>query len=825
MRYVTLKHLSLFLVFTALLCSCTNKIEKRSLVIDTKQFSKSVSVLNTFPADKKRCWGVDVSATDIATQPENLCRPKLGIAEGYKAEGEALEVIVPKGTERSIRIVASLVDLGAACPSVKDLNDYSNSYLIYETTMDLTESETSIDLIPTFPGTSNNIKDQLGLQTTDCTTTTGGVSISEVLPVYPINGANWNDYVQNTSPSLLPFHQSDSVCPATGNRYLSCLHGGEFKKVVLNGVDSCANLQASDVLGAFEWNCVDEGAFVVFYSAALKPSKSLSDLIDSSGWLNNKVIVSNTATGDLLETSLSAWWSNPVMALPDSSSVAQALATPSVVYFVNSAYSSKGYEITADKVAITTIGSGKIDTNMVDNCSASAGSFGSGTEECLIFANGRKFLWVEGQFNKIAGNEAHAVFFNNTMFSRVHNLLAMKFLRGLTLNFSDNNFVTNLHSSGVYNATFEGGVYLNESDYNTFRGLKVANHNRGLKVSGNSNNNAFVNVHASNNWDQGIFIDSTNNTFVQVLSHHNSSNGIFVGGVQNTVAFSSTIANTVHGFSVSLSGSSYGDLHSVVTAGNSSGIRLTSASDIRMSDVVATNNSYGIDSAGAFTNNNVIGYTLVGNNSTNNCYSSNYPAVNFSDATCAGLSGLQTGKSLNSAFLGNVTTDDAVNPDDINGSASYGGVNNWVMFENFFRGWGEDLANAITQPSARCQTGTCRIYDYILSNSDSVIYKNSFDGVSANPALGSGSCPAALSGNSAYTDQMANSNTFLLRAVEIVGDSTGDDDGLCESNERCIYTPNIGHYQGTGALDKISCNFVDGTVSNVKLFKHAINGQ
>ena len=36
--------------------------------------------------------------------------------------------------------------------------------------------------------------------------------------------------------------------------------------------------------------------------------------------------------------------------------------------------------------------------------------------------------------------------------------------------------------------------------------------------------------------------------------------------------------------------------------------------------------------------------------------------------------------------------------------------------------------------------------------------------------------------------------TVLRNAIEIIGDGIGDDDGLCGTNESCIYTPNIGAY-------------------------------
>ncbi len=59
---------------------------------------------------------------------------------------------------------------------------------------------------------------------------------------------------------------------------------------------------------------------------------------------------------------------------------------------------------------------------------------------------------------------------------------------------------------------------------------------------------------------------------------------------------------------------------------------------------------------------------------------------------------------------------------------------------------------------------------------------------------------------------------------EQVGDGIGNDDLLCESNETCIYTPNIGSYQGHGALVEAAVIGTGGTVGNVTLLQYESNG-
>ncbi len=65
---------------------------------------------------------------------------------------------------------------------------------------------------------------------------------------------------------------------------------------------------------------------------------------------------------------------------------------------------------------------------------------------------------------------------------------------------------------------------------------------------------------------------------------------------------------------------------------------------------------------------------------------------------------------------------------------------------------------------------------------------------------------------------------FLTNATEIFFDGQGNDDGLCQSGEACVYSPNVGAYQGEGALSSGTCTFSDGAVSGVELHGYAVNG-
>ena len=71
----------------------------------------------------------------------------------------------------------------------------------------------------------------------------------------------------------------------------------------------------------------------------------------------------------------------------------------------------------------------------------------------------------------------------------------------------------------------------------------------------------------------------------------------------------------------------------------------------------------------------------------------------------------------------------------------------------------------------------------------------------------------------------ANGINFLKYAFEIGDDDIGNNNGLCESNEACIYTPNVGSFQGEGDYKTPgTCTFTGGTVVNVQIYGYPITG-
>ena len=157
---------------------------------------------------------------------------------------------------------------------------------------------------------------------------------------------------------------------------------------------------------------------------------------------------------------------------------------------------------------------------------------------------------------------------------------------------------------------------------------------------------------------------------------------------------------------------------------------------------------------------------------------------------------------------------------------TYANSLNWTNFTNLFRGVGLSNTSFPVSTRGRC-TGTapnttCFLWDWSLLSGDTIARN-------ANLSSGGTGCPTAA------TAITHSTTTFLRNTVEILGDGIGDDDGFCESNEDCLFTPNIGAYQGHGNIVSASLTTsgtsytcadigTGGTIQNVKLYKYETNG-
>lgn len=176
--------------------------------------------------------------------------------------------------------------------------------------------------------------------------------LATIEKVYPIHGVNWNDYVSRTELTKDENSQTEAACsPSVSSTYVNCIHGGEKLKV-LTGMTSCMGLSITDSLSAFQWTCNVVNGEAIFFSNQLKLGKGLKDLVNSTSWKPISVTVLSGVTNLLVSTATSTLWNNTVMALPDTSVAPATLSTAGVIYTYNAPMSSRGWTISASKVAV-----------------------------------------------------------------------------------------------------------------------------------------------------------------------------------------------------------------------------------------------------------------------------------------------------------------------------------------------------------------------------------------------------------------------------------------------------------------------------------------
>jgi len=598
------------------------------------------------------------------------------------------------------------------------------------------------------------------------------LQLNPVSALFPSNGANWNDYVAGNASTA-----TDIACVAATDT--TCVHGGERRVVAVTGKTSCNGLSAADDLGAFNWACDGSTNPVSMVSTGLTDGKNLSDLIDfvTPGFKSNKVTVYEN--GSILNaTPSTAWWTNQVTV----NNSAGSLQTASTIYLITAQPSPADiYTLDANKVALV----------IQPGLNLSGPGFGSS----VILSSNRDHLWLEGAVNATA--DAKAVDLRYVRFSVVRNVKA-------------------------YNASTDG-VYLANASHNTLSDVKASNNGANGVYLANATNNTLSGVTASNNVLKGIFFNSTSNSnALSNVTASSNQDGIYLENASSNILSEVTSTNnlysgvTLHNASIT----SNFNLLSGLTVSNNGyyGIFLGNSSNNTFSDVTAGNDGYGVY-LGNSSNNKFTGMLQVGGNTYSNCTVGGGSNQGLVTTTCAnnGTSNaiLTTGITLANSFVGKVSSDDGHNVSDSNGAANYPADPasfDWMHFDNAYRVWGIDGSTfpSTDQRGQWTYINTGRIWDWSISASDAVL-RNVLAVPNGSDTL-------------THTWSDASSTTFLRRAVEISGDGIGNDNGLCESGETCVYTPNIGSYQGHGNLVSAG-TFIDGTLTGITLMKQATNGR
>ena len=633
--------------------------------------------------------------------------------------------------------------------------------------------------------------------------------------VYPIHGANWNDYVRNDDPTKDAYHQDDEACTDSDPPgRLSCLPAALMRRVALSGT-SCNGRQGADALDVFDWHCDDQDDEPFLYSRGFKPGRGLRDLIDGDlVWRSNRIVVQSG--GESFAGTDSVWWQNPFVSLADTAyqngdpgtDTMVDLSQPSAIYVLSEAQSSLGYRIAADKISLVTLGGATLRYSGIgtSNCQ-------EGTRVCLVVSPvGRKFVWVEGDFDAANGPaEQRGIYLRGTRFSRVHGVRVIAAGGyGVRLHESDSNVIDEVVAVGN-----DTGVALSSSSYNVFSYLTTSNGTQGIELRnslGPGAFNAISDVVTFNN-TRGVSIqgDTEGNMFGLVTATNNAV-GLRDLSMRSTM---NNFASIQHVGGLQFVGSVRPTYGNFVLGYGGTGVVMSGVGSVADGKFFGT---LVIDKHGSNPDCDV----NAGNVN---------PGITHDDCTPSGSSAFTLVSSIlvPPSFVGKVTAPgDSRNASDDDGAKPFSEIVDWSHFENRFRGWGRDggtFPSGINQREACLITETCRIWDWQLLFADPILRNRTGNGVVDNePFVAGSTCPAPVHGDMVATDQHVSPNTYLLHASEILLDYIGDEDGLCESNETCLYTPNFGAYQGHGTIGDEPCLFESGVVSKVTMFAYSENG-
>jgi hypothetical protein len=448
----------------------------------------------------------------------------------------------------------------------------------------------------------------------------------------------------------------------------------------------------------------------------------------------------------------------------------------------------------------------------------------------------------------------------------IDGLVAENTPSGIHLNDARNNIIRN----AVLNRNRRESILIRGNSFqNTIADVRAngSQFSYGVLIDTGAHRNRLIRVTTINNRESGFLLRSDGNLLFDVATSNNGRMGVEVVGDDNRIIGASSMANAFRAFSITNNrGLAMIGATALHTASNE-GVWLQNVRDATLAGVVAIN-AAGTNGGGVFADGQAAsptverlhfldlasahhgtygvnldyahesrfdGLLLLGGNTTADCLvtGGTNPALMVGGGGCdvqgASTAAVTRGVDLSTSLVGRVTTDEPVSPDDTNGTAARAAITDWTALVSH-RLWGRDGASLI-DPMARgvCATGqTCRVWDLAVRANDTMLRNRlalpSGNDVAVHTWSAADATACALIPSGATWTGTACQSTFLLHAVEIADDGIGDDDGLCESGETCLHLPNIGAYEGEGALVSAG-TFTDGTISQVTLLQYATNGR
>ena len=674
----------------------------------------------------------------------------------------------------------------------------------------------------------------------------GGTLSLSVEKIYPANGATWLSYISAGVSGTTLFDRTDAACVGTESGDVnSCFHGGDKLKIVVSQLSSCSGLTLTDSEGVFIWSCFVDSGQVVFKSTGYQDGKGLSDLIDFVGLNWKSMSVTLNQNGSLKGQSTSQrWWSiasNPIVNLPSSAGSLQTISgfASGTILVLNSDMVSKGYNIDQDSIAIVVKSGNKIDleAGLGNNCNYSNGENAGANTVALICAGSQKHIWIEGEYNDPTHYSDPIFSLFSVKFSTFHKVTVNQGPSGNILYAVDSSYnrytrIKAQNMSGNYSIFY----YVNSS-YNYLYDFVVSkvlatSYFSFVEFDSSSGSNILTKATFSQHTRSTVHVDSSNNIITDIVNI--AGDRFSIGSSKNTISHVSSFGMSNYGFIIDAGGGASPTQNTVnqyLSANNYySYVQNGTTSTLTSQLSIYTDQTFSLGLSLSNNTNSKHSNALImsDSGSGNNCYVGGGSNQGLVDATCA-MTGLSDGIKITyplgmtlTPVYGALSGVDAANSSSqSSGVVSASTITDSITFSNRFRAWGSQASQGICTG-----TDSCVIYDVRLKSSDTVFRNTSLDGQNQNSAFVAGAtCPSAVSGNKVLVDQSDTPRTFLINAQEIIEDGLGNENGLCESGEACIYSPNFGAYQGDGDYKSNgTCVFQNGAVSNVIMYAYPSNG-
>ncbi|MEW5850111.1 MAG: NosD domain-containing protein [Myxococcota bacterium] len=629
---------------------------------------------------------------------------------------------------------------------------------------------------------------------------------------------DWGDWIVRDAPDDLT--AGGTAC-APGA--YDCFHAGAMRAVPITG--NCTGITAHDDLDALAWTCVD-GVPARVVSTGLQRGRRLADLLDTDApaWRTNRVHVERNGS-PVFSTDAATWWFTPVQTTTGGS------ITEAGVWI---------YEEGAP-VAVT-IETTHVSLVLPTTPTPQAGAFPA-IQSAPESLEPSEFLWLEGALSGEAvsppGAEEALVRLSNgfgvlrllevsnSVRACVHvrdrngyvleDVVAHECEDGIWLHYTDRprctrctayNCVTGVAISGVNDGTFIDTLVANNAGTG---GAGV-----GLTLVNESRRNVIIGTRAFNNATGVHLVGSHDNVLVETFSTNNgaesSGAGLFLSAYSTgNVLLASTLANGIY-YGLDVYTSSRTTISSVLAHNHDGssvmvhGEAVQPTSETTVADVATESVTLSFAHDGHFTGvlaRPASGICQVADSVRPGLLPDCSAETNVSDSQVRTLS-----SGLGTSVVGPQTPT----------QRNYGSDVPWTAPVDE-RAWGLAGAAGSAQAQGRWSTGAGLQWDWSLRSTDSQV-RNALppeDSVlvhrwSAEDEPACGLIPGAQWTSRCpvppypATDCPVPDAGMVLgcfsehhrRALELVDDNVGNNNGLCESDERCVRITNFGAYQGHG---------------------------